>query len=111
MLVLDRRVDIMKPSAALNAIGDPGTYAHESFVLHATVWARRVKRPLAIAERPAGPALHGYALYNYLIRYRDDIFPDMIVKDGGATYRIRQISPRGRKAYLELECEWLAGAV
>lgn len=112
MPVLDRRITIKKPAPGQNVIGDPQHYATGTFATVAQVWARRVAaRTVTGAERRNQAGVHVVAPHTYLIRYRSDVTPDMIFIDGAATYRITQVVPVGRKAYLELEAEWLDGAV
>ena len=93
---LDRRINIKKKTATINSYGEEVI----TYVNHATVWAK--KEDLSSTERLIAAQLQGQIDTKFIIRFRNDIEPTMIIVHDGTEYKIEPPKEIGRKEYIEI---------
>lgn len=96
--LLDRKIKLLKPTAAHNPLGDPTPSWHT----YANPWARRLHRSGRTAELAGKDTPLRTSIYR--IRFRQDVRTNHKLQDQHNTYTIEDIAPVGRNQYLDLTC-------
>jgi SPP1 family predicted phage head-tail adaptor len=95
---LDRRIDLLSPNTAANAIGEQVP----EWAKIATVWA--AKTPVTGQRMTTSDARHYEALTRFRIRHRTDITTAWRVVHGRSTYEVTSVEEQGRAHFLDLVC-------